>query len=34
MNYSGLIIAIITFLVIGLFHHIVIKSEYHFGVRC
>lgn len=34
MNYSGLIIAIITFLVIGLFHPIVIKSEYHFGVRC
>lgn len=34
MNYSGLIIAIITFLVIGLFHPIVIKSEYYFGVRC
>ena len=23
-----------TFLVIGLFHPIVIKSEYHFGTRC
>ncbi len=34
MNYSGLIIAIITFLVIGLFHPIVIKVEYHFGTRC
>lgn len=34
MNYTGLIIAIITFLVIGIFHPIVIKSEYHFGTRC
>lgn len=34
MNYSGLTIAVITFLVIGLFHPIVIKSEYHFGTRC
>ena len=34
MNYSGLIIALITFLVIGLFHPIVIKGEYYFGTRC
>ena len=34
MNFTGLIIAVITFLVIGLFHPIVIKSEYHFGTRC
>lgn len=34
MNYSGLVIAVITFLVIGLFHPIVIKSEYYFGTRC
>ena len=34
MNYTGLIIAVTTFLVIGLFHPIVIKSEYHFGTRC
>lgn len=34
MNYSGLIIAVITFLVIGLFHPIVIKGEYYFGTRC
>ena len=34
MNYSGLIIAIITFVVIGIFHPIVIKGEYHFGTRC
>ena len=34
MNFTGLIIAVTTFLVIGLFHPIVIKSEYHFGSRC
>jgi len=34
MNFIGLIIAVVTFLVIGIFHPIVIKSEYHFGVKC
>ncbi len=34
MHFSGLIIAVITFLLIGVFHPIVIKSEYHFGTRC
>ena len=34
MNFSGLIIAVTTFLVIGVFHPIVIKSEFHFGTRC
>lgn len=34
MNFSGLIIAVITFLVIGVFHPIVIKGEYYFGTRC
>lgn len=34
MNYSGLIIAVITFFVIGLFHPLVIKGEYYFGTRC
>ncbi len=34
MNFIGLIIAIATFLIIGIFHPLVIKSEYHFGVRC
>ncbi len=34
MNFSGLIVAIATFLIIGVFHPIVIKSEYHFGTRC
>ncbi len=32
MNFEGLIIGICTFLIIGLFHPIVIKTEYHFGV--
>lgn len=30
----GLFIGIGTFLIIGLFHPIVIKCEYHFGTRC
>jgi hypothetical protein len=30
----GLAIGLCTFLVIGLFHPIVIKCEYHFGVKC
>lgn len=34
MYYQGIIIAVVTFLVIGMFHPIVIKAEYHFGVRC
>lgn len=34
MNFTGLFIAIITFLVIGIFHPIVIKGEYYFGTRC
>lgn len=33
MNFEGLIIGICTFLIIGVFHPIVIKTEYHFGVR-
>ena len=33
MNLLGITIAVITFLVIGLFHPIVIKAEYYFGVR-
>ena len=34
MNFTGITIAIVTFFVIGVFHPIVIKSEYHFGTRC
>ena len=33
LYFTGLIIAISTFLIIGLFHPIVIKIEYHFGSR-
>lgn len=33
MNYIGLIIATVTFIIIGIFHPIVIKTEYHFGVK-
>lgn len=33
-NLLGLVIGISTFLIIGLFHPIVIKGEYHFGTRC
>ena len=30
----GLIIGVCTFLIIGIFHPIVIKCEYYFGTRC
>ncbi len=33
-QWSGLLIAVATFFTIGLFHPIVIKAEYYFGVRC
>lgn len=31
---QGLVVGLVTFLVIGLFHPLVIKGEYYFGVRC
>lgn len=34
MDYSGLIIGASTFLIIGIFHPIVIKAEYYLGVGC
>ena len=34
MYFTGLIIGIATFLIIGLFHPLVIKGEYYFGTRC
>ena len=34
MNFTGLIIGVAAFLMIGMFHPIVIKAEYHFGTRC
>ncbi|MCK5584757.1 DUF4491 family protein [Candidatus Bipolaricaulota bacterium] len=33
MNYHGVVIGTAAFLVIGLFHPIVIKAEFHFGKR-
>jgi len=32
-NLTGIIIGLITFFVIGIFHPIVIKGEYYFGVN-
>ncbi|MBP3419162.1 MAG: DUF4491 family protein [Marinifilaceae bacterium] len=34
MNFEGIVIGVSTFLIIGMFHPIVIKSEYHFGTKC
>lgn len=33
-NLTGVVTGLSTFLIIGLFHPLVIKSEYWFGVRC
>ena len=33
MHFTGLIIGVATFLIIGLFHPLVIKGEYYFGVK-
>ena len=33
MNFSGILIGVATFLIIGLFHPLVIKAEYYIGVR-
>lgn len=34
LHFVGIIIGVATFFIIGLFHPIVIKSEYYFGVGC
>ncbi len=31
---GGLVIGLATFLIIGVFHPIVVKAEYYWGVRC
>ncbi len=31
---GGIVVGICTFLIIGVFHPIVIKGEYYFGTRC
>ncbi|MDD3739110.1 MAG: DUF4491 family protein [Lentimicrobiaceae bacterium] len=33
LNFSGIIVGICSFLIIGLFHPLVIKAEYYFGVK-
>lgn len=33
MTFTGAIIGLVTFLIIGVFHPIVIKTEYYFGTR-
>ena len=34
MHWTGLLVGICTFLVIGLFHPLVIKAEYYWGTKC
>lgn len=34
MNFTGIIIGGALFLMIGIFHPIVIKAEYYFGTKC
>ena len=34
MNFAGIILGASAFIIIGLFHPIVIKAEYHLGKRC
>ena len=33
LNFLGVIIGVVTFLIIGLFHPLVIKAEYYIGVK-
>ena len=33
-HIGGLVIGICTFLIIGIFHPIVVKAEYYWGTRC
>lgn len=34
MNFTGIIVGLATFIIIGIFHPIVIKVEYYLGARC
>lgn len=34
LHITGLIIGVSTFLIIGLFHPVVVKAEYYWGTRC
>lgn len=33
-HFDGLIIAVVTFMIIGIFHPIVIHAEYRWGTKC
>jgi hypothetical protein len=33
-HLTGVVLGLVTFLIIGLFHPLVIKGEYYFGVKC
>ena len=33
-NLTGILIGILTFVIIGVFHPLVVKGEYYFGVKC
>ena len=33
-HLTGVLIGALTFLIIGLFHPLVVKGEYYFGVKC
>lgn len=33
LNFQGIIIGVATFLIIGLFHPLVIKAEYYIGIK-
>jgi hypothetical protein len=34
INFEGLLIGLATFAIIGVFHPVVVKSEYYWGTRC
>jgi hypothetical protein len=34
INFTGIIVGLATFLIIGIFHPIVIKAEYYLGTKC
>lgn len=34
INFTGLLIGVVSFITIGIFHPIVIKAEYHLGTGC
>lgn len=34
LQYTGLLVGAATFIIIGLFHPLVIKGEYYFGQKC